>query len=378
MAIHWDDIEILQMIDEGEHGNSSAVQSGLALMQTVANRRGERLDPNTDYASFVHELVIGRAAGLVAYDEMTSLGITPPSPANPNDYLQRTWQISLTIAGRDRARGRVVQVELPDPAEDDGRLIRGSTLEDVARSIGDAYTGTQLARFLAESGIPGEWVPEFDGGTKWVFVHEVLTSLAEGSSAQRRELRRFVGAWLDDRLHSGPQSELRGQIVRDLARQGWFISDGRLLIGDPVYASRPGRSDVALPVRLDALHPRIIEVSRPLFEQQHRAAAILQAYVAVNNRVKEMTGLTTDGVDLMARVFRPEDPVLRLADLSTETGRNIQMGYHRMYMGVMAALRNPKAHELFDEVDEDEALEQLFLASLLMRRLDEAVVSSGT
>ena len=61
-----------------------------------------------------------------------------------------------------------------------------------------------------------------------------------------------------------------------------------------------------------------------------------------------------------------------LADLTTETGRNIQTGYHRIFMGVMAAIRNPNAHELFDQMDEDEALEQLGLASLLMLRLDEA------
>lgn len=41
-------------------------------------------------------------------------------------------------------------------------------------------------------------------------------------------------------------------------------------------------------------------------------------------------------------------------------------------MGVMAAIRNPNAHELFSEVDEDEILEHLGLASPLMRKLDGA------
>jgi len=372
MAIHWDDIEILRVIDEGEHGNSHAVQSGLALMQTVAARRDLQPDPHGDDSSFVHELLVARTACLVTWEEMTSLGIAPPDPSNPNDYLQRIWQISLTIAGRDRARGRVVEAELPDPTEDDGRLLRGSTLEDIARVIGDAYTGTQLERFLAESGISPDWVPPFDGGTKWVFVHDVLTTLAEGSSAQRRELRRFLGAWLDDGLHSGPSPEMRDEILRDLARQGWFVKHGVLVIGDPIVARRPAGAAVSTSVRLAGLHPRIVEVARDLFEQGNRAAAVFQAYVVLNKRVRAESGLTGDGVDLMARVFRPENPVICFADLSTETGRNIQAGYHRIFMGVMAALRNPNAHELFGELAEDEALEQLALASLLMRRLDDA------
>lgn len=41
-------------------------------------------------------------------------------------------------------------------------------------------------------------------------------------------------------------------------------------------------------------------------------------------------------------------------------------------MGVMAAIRNPNAHELFDDMEEHEALEQLGLASLLTRKLDGA------
>jgi hypothetical protein len=43
----------------------------------------------------------------------------------------------VTIPGRARARGRAVQISLPEPEEDDGRMIRGSTLEDAAHEIGD-------------------------------------------------------------------------------------------------------------------------------------------------------------------------------------------------------------------------------------------------
>jgi hypothetical protein len=39
VAIHWDDIEILQVIDEGEHGNPYAVQSGLLRLLTQLSIR---------------------------------------------------------------------------------------------------------------------------------------------------------------------------------------------------------------------------------------------------------------------------------------------------------------------------------------------------
>jgi uncharacterized protein (TIGR02391 family) len=99
---------------------------------------------------------------------------------------------------------------------------------------------------------------------------------------------------------------------------------------------------------------------------------VLEAFKSVNNRVRELSSSNEDGQPLMARVFRPESPVLCLADLGDETGRNIQAGYHHMFMGAIRGIRNPHAHEHFPKLDENEALEQLGFASLLMRRLDGA------
>jgi hypothetical protein len=46
-------------------------------------------------------------------------------------------------------------------------------------------------------------------------------------------------------------------------------------------------------------------------------------------------------------------------------------------MGAVVGIRNPHAHERFKPADENEALEQLGLASLLMRRLDEVERNRG-
>jgi uncharacterized protein (TIGR02391 family) len=375
MPVIWDDIEILRVIDESRRNNTGVAGSGMMLIQEIARRHDWHLDAQLDYASFVRELRLARDCGLITYREIVWNG-NGPDPDDANMYLQRIHDLDVSIAGRDRAEGREFRQPPPDPEEDDGRLIRASTIEDVARIIGDAYAGTQLERFLEESGLPRGEIPGFEGGTKWVYVHDVLVTLAEGGAAQRRAVRHFLGAWLDHRLHSGPEANALERIARDLARQGWFVRDGRLVTGDPVFPTPQAAAAVARPARLDALHPQIVEVSRDLFEDEHRAAAILQAFVAVNNRVKEMSGRDdVDGYDLMAQVFRPKEPVLVLADLTTETGRNIQAGYHLIFMGVMPAIRNPGAHELFENMSEDEALEQLGLASMLMRRLDEAVLT---
>ncbi len=108
--------------------------------------------------------------------------------------------------------------------------------------------------------------------------------------------------------------------------------------------------------------------------------AIFEAFKAVNNRVKEMTRLSAGGSDLMGRAFgddRDPRPRIRLADLTTESGRNVQSGFRFIFMGAVRGIRNPDAHELFKPVSEEEAFEELSLASMLMRRLDEATVLSA-
>ncbi len=47
-------------------------------------------------------------------------------------------------------------------------------------------------------------------------------------------------------------------------------------------------------------------------------------------------------------------------------------GFKLLFMGAMQGVLNPKAHDLFDQLAEDRALDYLAFASLLMRRLDDA------
>ena len=121
--------------------------------------------------------------------------------------------------------------------------------------------------------------------------------------------------------------------------------------------------------RLTRLHPSVKEVIQRYIPDRLEVA-IFEAFKTVNNRVKELTGLSIDGSDLMAQAFGGQNPRLLLADLSTATGQNIQIGYQLIFMGAVRGIRNPDAHELFVPLSDEEALEQLGLASLLMRRLD--------
>jgi len=374
MPIRWDNIAILQAVDRHQEqfgGDELWVVDGRQIMNEIA---GRQVSEDALVRGFLQELEILEREGYLTF--------TPHdrSPSNrtghPYSYLQQIRNFALTVKGQDRARGIVVKQPLPNPGEDDGRPISALILQQVAETIAKEYWPEQTLAFLDEAGIPLDRLPlpertpdvRDDPGN---FVCGVLIGLEMWGSEGRRILRRFVGSWLDDRLVSGPSDSLRNDLTDKLARGGWYVVDGNLVIGDPAKGKRV-RSPILRDARLAALHPDVLAVAEQLLRDGHRAAAIFEAAKALNNRVKKMSGLSGDGMGLMSNAFRDEQPTLVLADLTTQTGRDIQAGYRFLFMGSQQAIRNPPAHEQFGELADDEAFELLGLASHLMRKLDKA------
>jgi uncharacterized protein (TIGR02391 family) len=197
----------------------------------------------------------------------------------------------------------------------------------------------------------------------------------KAGSAARRALRHFIGGWLDGRYHAPPPTDVRKRIVALLEQQGWHVRDGRLVIGDRVFAEPGTVTPLGRDARLAALHPDIRQVTER-FVEHHLDVAIFEAFKAINNRVKEMTALDLDGSKLMDAVLGVSKPRIRFADLTTQTGRDIQQGLHFPFKGALQGIRNPDAHEQFKPLDEEEGLEKLAFASMLMRRLDGADVTT--
>lgn len=128
------------------------------------------------------------------------------------------------------------------------------------------------------------------------------------------------------------------------------------------------------PVRrlgLERLHSRVLSVSGALYTDGHYAQAILEAFKAVEVRVREMSGLDASGADLMGKAFGAH-PRIRVAGGKSQSERDEQEGFKLLCMGAIRGIRNPKSHEIVNQDDPQRALEYLAFASLLMRRLDDA------
>jgi uncharacterized protein (TIGR02391 family) len=122
-------------------------------------------------------------------------------------------------------------------------------------------------------------------------------------------------------------------------------------------------------------HPEIQKVSLQLFLEGNFRQAVLDAFIHLIATVKQRTGLSHDGDDLMNRAFSPKDrvPPVCFNALSTQEERDQQAGIWFLFKGVVQ-MRNYKAHVVTSSDDPQRAHEYLALASLLMRLLDIAKI----
>jgi uncharacterized protein (TIGR02391 family) len=367
----WDDLQILRLIDKFEESEPAVLATAFSLMQRM--RPGAELDHQRDPAPFAKELILARDAGFLTFDDRV-YGQRPSDPKmEAYMWLQQVRDLSLTLVGRDRARGLEILTRLPDPDQDDGRMITGLTLEEIAQSIGDTFTRSQLPTFFIDSGLPEDFMPTEVSGDKSQYVMSVFMSLHDGGSAARRSLRYFIGAWLSDRLHASPTDNARRGIVDHLGRQGWHVQEGVLVIGERTAVDSAPLNPLNRDVRIASLHATIRQVAERYLDRGAPEVAIFEAFKAINNRVKEMTGLDSDGQDLMTKAIGDTNPLIQFGDLTKESGRNVQAGFRFIFMGVVRGIRNPDAHEQFRPLNDEEAFEELSLASMLMRRLDAAI-----
>ena len=87
---------------------------------------------------------------------------------------------------------------------------------------------------------------------------------------------------------------------------------------------------------LESFHPDIRRVTERLFRDGHTGAAVFEAFKAVNNRVKRLTGLADDGKSLMGRAFDEQRPLLRINAGGNRVERNDeQEGFKFIFMGAM-------------------------------------------
>jgi len=120
------------------------------------------------------------------------------------------------------------------------------------------------------------------------------------------------------------------------------------------------------------IHPQLPRIVRDLFDNGHYAQATFEAYKFLDKEVRRHSGSKEQGFKLMMKAFAEDQPLIQLTRMSDTSETDEQKGYQFIFAGSALAIRNPRGHEFDVKDSPDKCLDHLSLASLLLRRLEEA------
>ncbi len=254
-----------------------------------------------------------------------------------------------------------------------------ASIEAICRELGDLVIGSQISGLIA----PLKPTDDDGTGTKWKRLYNAVVHRQNAQSDGRPMIRLITEVMQPVRFaHDAEFQAGRTAVNRKLLLSGYEVRDD-----GKVRAARRAQTVADARERADALgtelerrnvHPHVLDFCREELLQENYFHAVLEATKSVADRIREMTGLNTDGAALIDEATSTKNglPILAFNALTSEWERSEQVGLAMIAKGLLSMARNPTAHapKVKWAVDLSDALDVLTITSMLHRRLDSATV----
>lgn len=255
-------------------------------------------------------------------------------------------------------------------------LFKEGAIEAIARVLGECGSGTDITRVLNDRGL----IDNSGESTKWKRLYHIFLISQHTTNSPNQVLdfikafltpTRFVGRNLEFEKH---RTELNAILVLVGLEYG---KDGEFRFVNPAKTLDEAERRVkAIKERFigRVIHPEVNKYCKSELMQENYFHAVFEAAKGLAQRIRELSGVNTDGAKLVDTVFSIEKPILAINSLQTETEQSEHKGFAQLLKGCFAAIRNPPAHKpKILWTGEDDAADYLSLISLLHRKLDGAV-----
>lgn len=256
-----------------------------------------------------------------------------------------------------------------------------SVVESICKVLGDTekgFTGTEIAKLLNESRIE-----DIDSAnTKWKRLNSALTNKQQVDGCANN-LLAFIQNSLNPARHYNNLewfNDTKYKINQVLSFSGLhFGDDGKIsAVAKSATISEATARASKLKDNLVSrkVHPDVLRYCKEELVVDNYFHAVFEATKSVAEKIRNKTGLTTDGAALVDEAFSFKSvPHLALNSLQTESERSEQKGFMNLLKGLFGTFRNTTAHapKIMWSIEEEDALDILSLVSLVHRRLDKAI-----
>jgi uncharacterized protein (TIGR02391 family) len=254
-------------------------------------------------------------------------------------------------------------------------------LEAVCKVLGDTARGLKgqeiehmLREVRAEDPSPTQ--------TKWIRLYNAFAATQNKHEVGNHVIQFINKAMAPARYAGAPESFAwrRDNLNVALAFAGYAVNKH----GQVVHSTRETTLDGARAragklrgiLESRSTHSEVLKYCQAELLEENYFHAVLEAVKGVAQRLRDMTGLTCDGAELVNTALSVKAPLVSLNTLSTETELSEQKGIANLLVGVFGAIRNPTAHapKIIWAMPEQDAVDVLGILSYVHRKLDAARV----
>lgn len=218
------------------------------------------------------------------------------------------------------------------------------------------------------------------GMTKWKRLFNALAA-AQNKHQVGNHLIMFINRALDPVNYSRSREKfewLRNELNVVLAFSGYGVrEDGKVIRTEKAATLKDARARAgALKSKVEDRggHSEIFKYCRAELLEDNYFHAVLESIKGVAERIRSLTGLTSDGAELVNAAFSTKTPLIAINALRTDTEVGEQKGFSNLLVGLFGAVRNPTAHapKIYWPMTEQDALDIFALISYIHRKLDSA------
>lgn len=252
-------------------------------------------------------------------------------------------------------------------------------LEAACRVLADTergLTGAEIGYILSDCRI----ADVSSAMTKW---KRLFNSLAKAQNKHQvgNHLIMFINRALDPVKYARSKEAFewrRNELNVVLAFSGFRVGEDGKVIHTPVETTLKGARARAGALRSTledrGAHSKVFKYCKAELLEENYFHAVLEAIKGVAERIRIMSGLTSDGAELVNTALSVKSPFWALNELSTETELSEQRGFSNILVGLFGAVRNPTAHapKLIWPMTEQDALDIFSMVSFVHRKLDNA------
>jgi len=258
-------------------------------------------------------------------------------------------------------------------------IIEPSILEGICRTVadtGNGLTGTELSKAILDAKMK-DINPDM---TKWRRLYNSCVEVQNRTGCSNNILTLIQTAYHPSRFINNNEKfeNRRSELNKMLSFIGLEYSENGkfhpVTKAETITDAERRATLLFTKLRDRNVHPDIIKFCKSELVQDNYFHAVFEATKSVADKIRHISGLTTDGAELVQTAFAINNPIIVINNLMTETEVSEHKGFANLLVGFFGMFRNTTAHvpKIKWVIDENDALDMMSMASLMHRKLDGA------